>query len=301
MFQPDWKIIASELPQITIRSAVPLGEGWTAVAWLVNEELVFKFPKKAWVWTDLDRELALLPYARAHVPLPIPEYLHNVRQSAGAPHGYVVYRHLCGRAVDPRALSSRERTALAQTLARFLRALHEIDPAPVESILPRDDERAVALRYQRDAEAEVAPLLTATERGRLREAFTEHVDDERNFGGRLVILHADLSAEHILRLGESVSGIIDWGDVSIGDPDYDFSYLYEEFGEAFVREVAAYYGHADPDRLVRKARYFSIADQVGTIVYGADDALPGDVSDSWDVLRALLDDGAWEPLTRTKR
>jgi aminoglycoside phosphotransferase (APT) family kinase protein len=137
VLHPDWKAIASELPQVAIRSAVPIGEGWTATAWRANDELVFKFPKRARVWGDLDRELAFLPYARPLLPLSVPEYLHTVRESAGAPHGYVVYRHLPGSAVDPRALTPRERTALAQTLAQFLRVLHSIDPAPVASILPR--------------------------------------------------------------------------------------------------------------------------------------------------------------------
>ena len=289
-FQPDWKTIAWE-SSLTVRSAVPIGEGWTATAWRVNDELVFKFPKKAWVWGDLDRELALLPYAKPRLPLPVPEYVHTMRKSAAAPHGYVVYRHLPGRAVDPSALSPAERTSLAQTLARFLRALHAIDPAPVASVLPRDDEHAVATQYQRDAERMVAPRLSAAERKRLSRLFADHLNDERNFDGRSVIVHADLSVDHILQVGNRVSGIIDWGDVSIGDPDYDFNYLYEELGEQFVREMAAYYRHADPDRLVRNARYFSIADQIGTIVYGADDALPGDVEGSWETLRALLSEG----------
>jgi aminoglycoside 2''-phosphotransferase len=288
---PDWRIISSEIPSLAIRSAAPIGEGWTATAWRVNEDLVFKFPKKSWVWDDLDRELSVLPYLSALLPLPVPEYLHTVRESGSAPHGFVVYRYLAGNAVDPCALAASERTALAQTLARFLRALHDIDTAPVAPMLPRDDEYAVARQSQRDAATSISPGLSPAERSRLRAVFAEHLSDRRNFNQRVVIVHADLSADHILHVGASVTGIIDWGDVSLGDPDYDFNYLYEEFGETFVRETAAYYGHADAERLVKKARYFSIADQIGTIVHGADDALPGDVDASWETLRTLLGEG----------
>jgi aminoglycoside 2''-phosphotransferase len=290
MFRPDWGVLASELPQVSVRSAVPIGEGWTATAWRVNDDLVFKFPKKAWVWADLDRELSVLPYVQPYLPLAVPEYLHVKRVSEGAPHGYVVYRHLPGRAVDPGALTPTERTSLADTLARFLRALHDIDPAPASSTLPRDDEHEVASQYFRNAETMIAPRLSSTERGRLRQVFAEHLNDERNFGGPAVIVHADFSADHILCADGSATGVIDWGDVSIGDPDYDFNYLYEELGERFVREMSTYYGHPDPARLVKKARYFSIADQIGTIVYGADDALPGDVESSWEMLRTLLNE-----------
>ncbi|MDQ4080987.1 MAG: aminoglycoside phosphotransferase family protein [Gemmatimonadota bacterium] len=120
--------------------------------------------------------------------------------------------------------------------------------------------------------------------------FAEHLTEERNSSGRSVIVHADFSADHILRVGDTASGVIDWGDVSLGDSDYDFNYLYEEFGELFVREMATCYGHPDPIRLVRKARYFSIADQIGTILYGGDDALPGDIEGSWEMLRTLLNE-----------
>lgn len=292
MLQTDWNAIASELPELTIRTAVRIGEGWTAIAYRVNDELIFRFPKRPSVWKDLDREIAFLAHARPHLPLAVPEHLNRMRESAGAPHGYVVTRNIPGRAVEPGALSTPERTALAHVLAGFLRALHDMSPEPLVPLLPHEDEYAVALQYQRDAEAEVAPHLSRAERQRLSEAFGRHLGDPLNFAGQTRILHADVGADHVLCIGRSVTGILDWGDVCLGDPDYDFAYLYKDFGEAFVREMARHYGHADPDRLARKARYFTIADQVGTIVHGGGEALPGDVDRSWELLRALLNDGA---------
>lgn len=288
--QPDWNAIESDLPGLAIRSATPIGEGWTAIAYRVNDELLFKLPKRASAWEELDREIAFLAHARPRLPLTVPEHLHRVRESAGAPHGYVVYRNIPGRAVQAHALSPAAHAALAKALAGFLRALHDMSPAPIEPILPHEDEYAVALQYRRDAEEWIAPRLSGAERQRLDDAFARHLDDPLNFPGEPRILHADLSADHVLSTGATVTGILDWGDVSLGDPDYDFSYLYEDFGEGFVREMAACYGHTDPDRLVRKARYFSIADQIGTIVYGGSQALPGDVAESWERLRALLGD-----------
>jgi SAM-dependent methyltransferase len=184
MFQPDWNAIASEVPDLTIRSATPIGEGWTAVAYRVNDDLVFKFPKRPEEWEELDREIAFLAYARPYLRLPVAEHLHRVRDSAGAPNGYAVYRHLPGRAVQPDNLPPRARSALAEALAGFVRALHDMKPGSVASILPRDDERAVASQYWEDAEDKIAPHLSG----------------------------------------------------------------------------------ADPDRLVRKARYFTVVDQIGTIV-----------------------------------
>jgi aminoglycoside 2''-phosphotransferase len=288
MFPPDWKAIASEVRELDIRSAIPIGEGWTAVAYRVNEELVFKFPKGPEDWQELDREIAFLEYARPALPLPTPEHLYRLRESAGAPNGYAVYRHLPGAAVQPDRLSPRGSAALAEQLAGFLRALHDMEAGPLASILPCEDQHAVAQDYRERAEEQIAPHLSEAERHRLRAMFARHVDIPANFTGRPRILHADLSIDHVLCVDDAITGIIDWGDVSLGDPDYDFGYLWEDCGESFVREMAVHYGHPDPERLMRKARYFTIVDQVGTILDGGDRALPGDVAESWVRLRVLL-------------
>lgn len=288
LLQPDWRAIEAETPGIAIRSVEFIGEGWTAAAYRVNGEFVFKLPKRRTEWEELDREIAFLAYARPYVVLPVAEHLHQRRQSAGSPHGYAIYRHIPGGSVEPQNLSALARAQLARALAEFLRALHDMKPEPIQSILPREDEYAVSKQYQRDAEQEIMPHLSAAERRRLGDLFRRHLDDPGNFSGPSRVLHADLSVDHVLCVEQSVTGILDWGDVCLGDPDYDFGYLYDDLGEAFVRNVASHYGHLEPDRLVQKTRYFSMVDQIGTIVYGGEQALPGDVAESWLRLRALL-------------
>jgi aminoglycoside 2''-phosphotransferase len=288
-FRPDWKAIESEVRGLAVRSAVFIGEGWTSTAYRVNDEVVFKFPKRLAEWEELDREIAFLAYARPFLTLPVVEHLYQTPTSAGAPFGYAVYRYLPGQPVNPEGLSGRARSALAADLAGFLRVLHDIRPSPeLERALPREDAHAVSVQYQRVADERVGPGLSTAERQSLAESFGSYLEDRVNLATPARILHADLSAQHVLHADGSVTGILDWGDVCFGDPDYDFSYLYLDFGEAFVREVARRYGHPDPDRMVRKARYFSVVDQIGTIVYGGDRGLPGDDVAAWRRLRALL-------------
>jgi aminoglycoside 2''-phosphotransferase len=286
---PDWNAIEAEVPGLAVRSAVFIGEGWTSTAYRVNAELVFKFPKRSAEWEELDREIAFLAYARPLLTLPVVEHLHQVRKSAGAPFGYTTYRYLPGEAVNPDRLSGRARSALAADLADFLRALHDVRPGPeLERILPREDARTVSMLYQRVAGERVVPHLSDAERQSLADLFSRYLEDPVNFTAPPRILHADLSAQHVLHADESVTGILDWGDVCLGDPDYDFSYLYIGLGEAFVREVARRYEHPDPDRMVRNARYFSVVDQIDTIVYGGGRSLAGDQVAAWQRLRSLL-------------
>ncbi|HEX2715966.1 MAG TPA: phosphotransferase [Candidatus Acidoferrales bacterium] len=86
----------------------------------------------------------------------------------------------------------------------------------------------------------------------------------------------------------AVSGVIDFGDVNWGDPDYDFMYLFVDFGLAFTLDVARRYGHADIGRLQDKLRYYGIVDQIDTIREGRGRSLPGQKEEAWQRLRQLL-------------
>ena len=85
-----------------------------------------------------------------------------------------------------------------------------------------------------------------------------------------------------------MTGAIDFSDVSLGDPDHDFSSLFIDAGEAFALDVARRYGHADLERLGETLRYFAIADQIDTIVNGDAWALPGQREAAWTRLRQCL-------------
>lgn len=77
--QPDWNTIESEVPGLAVRSAILLGEGWSARVYRVNDELVFKFPKRSAEWEELDREITFLAYARPWLPVPVAEHLYQIR------------------------------------------------------------------------------------------------------------------------------------------------------------------------------------------------------------------------------
>ena len=262
----DWQAIRNEMRSLSVHSVAFLGEGWTSRAYLVNQDLVFRFPRRDAVWLQLELEMEFL--SEAKLPLRVPQYHHASPASRGAPHGYAVCTYVPGDPIAPHAMSPSERDAAADSIAGFLKALHRIDPTGVDAPLPRQAERQSAIELLKRAEAEVLPQLRSGQRTRLLEQFTRYIEDAANFAFPAVVRHADFSVDHILALDNSVAGVIDFSDVSVGDGDYDFSYLFLDAGEAFTLDVARRYGHPNLDLLRTKLGFFAVADLIDTIVNG---------------------------------
>ena len=287
--KPDWRKIELENRGLSVRSAHFLGEGWTSRAYLVNNEFVFRFPKRPEHWEELEREITFLAAAAGDLPLAVPRYVQMAPDSPAAACGYAVYRYLCGRAMDAAALTREKRAAAADVIATFLRALHGFQPSPeVGSLLPLEDALMVAEEYLARAEREIVPKLLPSEARALRKQFERYLGTPGNFLFRPAVLHADLGGDHVLMKDDSVVAAIDFGDVRWGDPDYDFMYLFVDFGQAFVEEVARRYGHPDLEQLGIKLQYFGLVDQIDTIVCGLGRALEGQEDAAWRRLRQLL-------------
>ena len=45
-----------------------------------------------------------------------------------------------------------------------------------------------------------------------------------------MFIHGDLGAEHVFVDDGRITGVIDWGDAAIGDPDLDLGRLMRDFG-----------------------------------------------------------------------
>ena len=283
----DWRRVESDHGGLEIRSVEFLGEGWTSWAYLVNAELVFRFPKRPEVWKEIDREVSILAEIADALPLPVPRYVVTSPHSGATLYGYAVYRYIRGRALTLAGLAAEHRSGGAEQIAAFLVALHGYQPSPsLVAHLQDANERARAIQALHDAEEFIVPELRSGQARLLRDRITGYVDLAENFAFRPVVLHADFSGDHILAVDGSVTGVIDFSDVSLGDPDYDFSSLFLDFGEAFALEIAARYGHANIARLRAKLRYFEIEDFIDTIVHGREHALEGQRDMAW---RRLLE------------
>lgn len=266
-------LVEDRFPELRPVRVEPLSEGWDNVAYLVNGDLVFRFPRRAIAVDLLRTEAALLPLIAPYLPLGIPVPLFFGEADDRFPWPFSGYRLIPGRTACRADLDIGQRTRAAAWLGRFLRALHSV---PVDRATPAGAGPDTLDRMNVDKRR---PLIlerldTLRAKGLL--------DDDRPWrelaedmpaglpaeGPRLV--HGDFYVRHILvdELGLPC-GVIDWGDVHLGDPALDLSighsFLPPPARDAF-REA---YGPIS-EGAWRKARFRALFYAVVLLLYGSD-------------------------------
>lgn len=258
-------------PDFAVGSYRPLGEGWMSRALLLNDAWVARFAKSEAASADLVKEAATLPLVAERVTLAVPRFERFGRLRNGL--AFVVYPLLPGEPMAeslgelPQALHER----LAKQLASFITELQSLPVAELAAAgVPSMDLHAdVAEQYAdwQRLRAEVPSELFDHASRRFEQYLAEPAfrSAERGF------IHADLSPDHWLfdePRGE-LSGIIDFGDCELGDPDYEYLYLLEDAGEAFTRRVLSLQGKTDIDERLRKLRYLVTFDHVQGVLASA--------------------------------
>jgi aminoglycoside 2''-phosphotransferase len=236
----------------------------------------------------LRREVALLPALRSALPLPTPRFEYAPYE--GDQPLFVGYRHLPGSPLTLDALNAlpaatQERTL--HSLAEFLDALHAY-PLTLARAAGVREERCTGGYHpaQRRLPAELAHLLTRSERGRLDEVFTRFESKHRF---RTAVVHADLKPEHVMadpRTGQ-VTGVLDWGDVAVGDPDFDLAVISIFFGPEFQQRLLAHLPSRDPTVIAAKTRFYETLRWLQDLAYV--DSRGDDPASTLDRLRHHLD------------
>lgn len=221
------ELIAEQFPRLAPVRCAPFGMGWDNVALLVNDAYVFRFPRRQ-LGADLNAiEFKLMPAIAPLLPLPVSAATFVGAATAKFKWSFGGYRMIPGQAACRVNLSEAQRIGLAEPLAKFLRALHGIDvdfarahgarPDPLGRFdFPRRINQArEQLAYVREHQLfeKVDALLSIVDS--TPTDYRAHAD---------VLVHGDLYARHlIVDDARKLTGVIDWGDVHLGDPSVDLA------------------------------------------------------------------------------
>jgi len=218
-------LIEAQFPELAPAEVEPFGIGWDNTAYMVNDEWVFRFPRRTIAVPWIEQESRVLPRIHERLPLPIP-----VPAKIGVPEQryawpFAGYRVLPGVTACCANLTTAERVRMAAPLGGFLRALHAIPGSEATAYGAGPDtigRMDVPHRITRSIEA----IGKATSQGLIPDPapyldVIERVQATRPPTARC-LTHGDLYARHLV-IGEdrALRGVIDWGDLHVGEPAAD--------------------------------------------------------------------------------
>ena len=281
------KDIVSAFPQFLGLEVVLLGEGYDFRVFEVGQHWLFRFPKREGSVDKLNTEERLLSELGKALPLPIPTYEYFGHSKEGPGWPFAGYKKLPGIPGDQS--NDADPALIARQLGHFLDRLHAY---PTD----RAREAGVANRYD----------LVAHWRSKALEELDRVVEFDKDllgigtylshdvplaFDGAATLVHNDLMAEHVLVSPRSggVSGVIDWGDVVIGDPAVDFAGLYAWFGKHSVEHALADYTGRLGSEGIKRARFLATCLAIHAIALGQE--LPYDrwVDEGRKALRLIFE------------
>ena len=277
------KDIESNLPGFEIVSIENLNEkeeGLSNVPFLVNGIYIFRFARNPKADASLDEEMRALPLVAENVDVVVP-HLEYVGVQGLSGHKFVGYKKIEGTQLSPEIVGSspEERARFAGQVAKFFSQLHSIDMAKAEAvgIKPRDYPKHY-LKEWREAREYLYGLIGFSYpaeaeqiKAYVEALFPKYLEDTSNFDYKPAILHGDLEWVHILYdpASKDVSGVIDWGSVQIGDPDYDLFRPYSHYRREFIEDLLKTYPHKDPEKLFAKVDFFYRAQMIHRTVRSA--------------------------------
>lgn len=221
------QLIQEQFPDLLARHIRLLGAGWDNTAFIINEELIFRFPRREIALPLLESEWCALPKIASHLPLPIPIPKWKGAPTTHFPWPFIGYRIIPGFTACYANLSEDERTALAAPIGQFLSTLHgisraEISPCPIpDNKQSRIDGALLTSKIEKSFE-ELALLGILENRKRLDVV----IQNLQHFRAPInsSVVHGDFYVRHLL-LNEKhhLAGVIDWGDIHFGDPAIDLA------------------------------------------------------------------------------
>lgn len=243
------RLIETQFPQLGAVHLQPFGEGWDNKAFLINDRIVFRFPRREVAAPAIQYEMAILSKIAPHLPLPIPNPIYAGKPDFGYPWVFSGYDILDGDLACSARLNEAERHQLAAPLGEFLACLHQqafrFDPAnmPPDN-LGRNDLVKVHERIEKHY-----PMTKGLLSPELRRAVRAYMDHPPSFQiQRDSLVHGDFYVRHLLlNASRHLAGVIDFGDCMLGDPGIDMAMAWTFLPPSAHAVFKQAYGPMRPD------------------------------------------------------
>jgi aminoglycoside phosphotransferase (APT) family kinase protein len=279
------RLISSQFPQWKDLSVRPVARsGWDNRTFHLGEDMLVRMPSAARYAHQVEKEHDWLPKLAPFLPLQIPRPLAMGEPGEGYPWKWSVYDWIEAESAALAQIANLN--DFAALLAQFLIALHSIDsthgplPGPHNfyrggSLAIYDGETRRAFAILRDK----IDIETATDLWELALS--------TQWAKKPIWIHGDMSAGNLLVREGQLYGVIDFGQLGIGDPACDLAITWTLFkGES--RKIFRSLLPLDADTWTR-GRAWTLWK---ALIYIVDDLtnMNFEAAQSWQIIDEILTD-----------
>jgi aminoglycoside phosphotransferase (APT) family kinase protein len=216
-------LLLEQHPDLADREIADPIEGFNMAVFRLGEDLAVRLPRHRGSIAPLEAEIRWVGMLGRRWTFPMQRIERVGVPGPGYPWCWAVTSWLPGELAADRPLDA----SAARPLGRALAEVHQ--PAPDDA--PFNSEQSVRLAEREQVLRRVVPRLTAVGAS---SGFTVDLDATAAIW-RLALavpdtaprvwIHADLHPFNVISLDGQFGGIIDWSDISRGDPAVDLGYL----------------------------------------------------------------------------
>jgi len=212
-------LIAAQHPDLSQAPVTMLAHGWDNVVARVGDGLLARLPRRAAAVDALIAEQTWLPVLGPQLTIPVPVPVRTGVPGLGYPYPWSLTPWFPGvPAVSAHGRSAElDLARAAEDLAAFLAGLHR--PAPADA--PRSGHRGVPLSARSAADDRNARVV-----GAQAAPLVEILVGARSLPGPVgapVWLHGDLHPANLVVADAGLSAVVDFGDITAGDPATDLA------------------------------------------------------------------------------